>query len=275
MPRQVNSKLILRTAGTLLLIVAVVLVMGRLLHRKALSEVLPRARKLAEEEEYSKAAELYELHLEKHDDDKDALEEYANVLMKTARGRLAADQYRKIVSLDPKDYDARLWLAQFTIVNAAGLSARGKTLESEAKWAEAAALGSKMIQLDTDRPEGYRCLAQAQASLEKFEEADKTLQELIAKHPDEEMAYFQRAEIARRQERPVQEWRRHIEECLEKNPKSWSAHLQAYIYIQLHGVAGAEEYLKRALELGPDEPTVLANAGLGEERLAGKARQEK
>ena len=290
MVRQVNNRLILKTAAMLIVAAGVAAAAGRILHGIAQDKVLPRARKLvakAEEslvdsqegfsearKDYDKALELYQVHLDHYADDQEAWGEYVDVLIKAQREPLAAEAYRNILKLDPDNYDALLWLVKFETMLAKGRPGRPAPPDPSARWSNVLDLAATMTKVAPDKAEGYRYLAQAQDGLGKSDDAETTLKKLIARYPEEEQAYFHLAQIAERKGAPADAWRKYIEDCLNSNPQSWSAYLRAYKYLAARRQADAPEYLSRALEMGPEEPNVLFWAGIAEERAAREEEQK-
>ena len=270
MARQINTKAILRALAVVFIVAGLSIIVGRITHVVALANVLKRAQALADAKEYDKAAELCKVHLSKHEKDTQAWMLYADLQVKAGRAPLAAEAYRQVLELDAANYDALAWLARFSTALAMGPPGGRPPADASARWRQVENYADRLAKLAPDKPDGYRYMAQAQVNLGK-PEAEATLKYLIEKHTTEENAYFTLAELADRKGAPVAEWRPFIDDCLQKNPKSWSARLGAYRLFTARKVAGAEKYLEEAIALAPDERAVVVEAGISHER---SARQE-
>jgi len=275
--RQLNIRLILKTAAVLVVGTGVVILLGRLLHRSAAARILPRARQLAEQEQYDEALKLFEIHLARHGDSEDELLEYAHLLARAGhRGsaRRLAEVYRKIHELNSNNYDVLKKLTEFTL-----LAARRRirfSPDAPNEWAAAQELAESMTKVAPKRPEGHEYLGRALIGLGEFDKARTVLEKLVAEHPAEEDAYFLLAELGERSGGSAEGWRKYIEMAVASNPESWSVQLKAHGFFAVRGEAKpAMRSLSEALALGPGEPAVLFAAGIAEERQGNRdvARQ--
>ena len=265
MARRLNTTFLIKTVLAALLLAAVVVAGGRLLSRNAIGNALPKARDLAKQQQYDEAARMFAIYLEQNAQDENARAEHAAALVKAGRLQAASEAYGKVLELNPRHEEALLWLVKFHISAAAGLG--GGTVGAPESWLKARDLAGQIIKAMPAKPDGYRCLAKAEMGLRQLDDAKSTLKTLIEKHPAEEQAYFDLADLVKA-EKPAGDWRGCIGLCLKNNLKSWSAHLLAYHYLTFHGDPGAKEFLDRALALGPNEPDVLAAAAVAEEHAA-------
>ena len=266
--RQLNIRLILKAAGVLLVCSVAIILLGKLLHTSAEARILPRARQLAEQEEYDEAVKLYEIHLARHRGNEEELVEFAHLLAKDGRRRHTqrlAEVCRRILELNPKNYDALEKLTEITLI-AATMRIRFSP-DAPNEWKAAADLAERMTRAAPEKPEGFLYLGRALDGLGQLADAKGVLERLITEHPGEEDAYFLLADIGERSGAPAAQWRRYIDEAVTKNPKSWSVHLKAHGFFAAHGEAeSAQRSLRNALTLAPDEPSVLFAAGIAEER---------
>lgn len=268
MAKQLNVRLVLKSMALLLAISLIALGVGRFVSRGSSSRILAKANELMTQGKFAEAIPLFRTYLGAHPDDETALLGYARALERTPSSggpALLGETYRKVLELNPKNYEALERAAALSLA-AARLRIRFSP-DAPNEWAEAARLSRQMLELDPERVEGQRYLGMALLGLGEIDEGKAVFDKLLEKHPAEEDAYFILADALARKDSSSQAWRKYVELAVANNASSPSVHLKARSFYAGQGDSeAARKELERALEVGPHEPEVLVAAGIAHER---------
>lgn len=152
----------------------------------------------------------------------------------------------------------RLWL-RAAAIDPAGVPARelaaGLMME-EGRWAEAQALFDELLRLDPSNPRWMLAQAQAYALAQRPEDAKNALAEACRRWPERPEVHAARARFLAALGEDLDEAVRSAQFVVERRPTGLNYALLAWTKFRKGDAPGADEALRKALELDPDNPEI-------------------
>ncbi|NMC21265.1 MAG: tetratricopeptide repeat protein [Thermogutta sp.] len=156
--------------------------------------------------------------------------------------RIAERLWRRAAGLDPTSVPAREL--------AAGL------MMDEGRWSEALAIFEELLRVDPSNPRWMLAQAQAYASAKRWEEAKKALAEACRRWPDRTEVHTARAQFLAALGQDLDEAVRSAQFVVEHRPSGIHYALLAWTRFRKGDAKGADEALRKALELDPKNPEI-------------------
>ncbi|GAB6187366.1 tetratricopeptide repeat protein [Thermopirellula anaerolimosa] len=156
--------------------------------------------------------------------------------------RIAERLWRRAAALDPGSVPARELAASLMM--------------DEGRWSEALTLFEELLRVDPSNPRWMVAQAQAYAFAKRPEDAKNTLAEACRRWPDRPEVHAARARFLAALGEDLDEAVQSAQAVVERRPSGLNYALLAWTKFRKGDAAGADEALRKALELDPDNPEI-------------------